>query len=445
MADKKPHLLYIAWGYPPSRGAGVYRALATANAFVRNGWMVTVLTASREVFEFQTGTDTDLERVIDPRISVERVPFNLLRGEPDLSKWSRGRVRSNLLWSYMRSQKDRFEFPEPVYGGWRRALLQATDRVHEENPVNLVLGTANPNVDFVPGWHLYKKAGVPYVMDYRDAWHLDVFSGKRIGSRNSRSARLENRYLDSATEAWFVNVPIRAWHVREHPDLECKFHVVANAFDEEFAAQFRGMEPRSSKQRSDGLTFGYLGTIYGPIPLKESLDGWRMARLRSDLLRRSQLVIHGRLGHYSEPDPKVLQLLEQYAEDGVSYKGPVSKTDVATVYASFDALLLALAGSEYVTSGKVFEYAATGLPIAAVHHTKSAASSVLRGRSDWFPVTEVSAEAACEVLLRAADRAIHMTSEDYAKNQAWASHLARERQLLPRIQHLKEVAGKDRS
>ncbi len=40
-----PHLLYVAWGYPPARTGGVHRAVATANRFAELGWRVTVLTA----------------------------------------------------------------------------------------------------------------------------------------------------------------------------------------------------------------------------------------------------------------------------------------------------------------------------------------------------------------------------------------------------------------
>lgn len=445
---KRPHLLYVAWGFPPSRGAGVYRALATANAFVGQGWDVTVLTASREIFEYQTGTDTELEKSVDPRVKVVRVPFSWVRGEPDLSKWSRARVASNLLWTYIRARRDSLEFPEPVYGGWRKALIEAAEEVNRRSSVDLVIGTANPNVDFVPGWHLYRKARVPYVMDYRDTWHLDVYQDRRIGSPRSRSARMERRLLAHAAEAWFVNSPIRDWHAQEYAEKDGnreKYHVVANAFEQQFADQFRGIEPTSLERDSNGLVLGYLGTIYGPMPLRESLEGWRLARRRSELARRSRIVIRGRLGHYSEPDPNVLAVLHEYREDGVQYEGPVSKTDVASVYKGFDALLLILGRSKYVTSGKVFEYAATGLPIASLHHPETAATGVLEGRKDWFPMTEVTAEGACEVLLRTIERAADMTTEDYSENQRWASHLSREKQLSPRINHwlsvLREEGG----
>lgn len=437
---KRPHLLYVAWGYPPSRGAGVYRALATANAFARAGWDVTVLTTTKEVFEYQTGTDANLEKSIDPRIEVVRVAFSAARGEPDLSKWSRGRVASNLLWTYLRGLRERLQFPEPVYGGWYTALVEATDEIHRRKAVSLVIGTANPNIDFIPGWHLYKHADIPYVMDYRDTWHLDVYADKRISPRWSRSARRERKLLAHATEAWFVNAPIRDWHADEYPKRKSTYQVVANAFEQEFAVQFRGMQPRS--QRDDGLVFGYLGTIYGPMPLRETLEGWRLARTQSELLANARLIVRGRLGHYSQPSADVLTLLDEFRAEGVSYEGPVSKTDVASVYHQFDALLLVLGKSKYVTSGKVFEYAATGLPIASLHHPDTAASAVLEGRQDWFPLREVTAADAARVLHETAESALTRTAEDYQRNQLWARHLSRELQLAPRIQYLTSLVAR---
>ncbi len=440
-AQRRPHLLYVAWGFPPSRGAGVYRALATANAFAEAGWEVTVLTASREVFEYQTGTDTELEKKIDPRITVVRAPFSWVRGEPDLANWSRSRVASNLLWSYLRAKADRLSFPEPVYGGWKRALIRETESIHNASPVDLVIGTANPNIDFVPGWHLHRTAGVPYVMDYRDTWHLNVYTDTRTGSTRSRSARLERRLLKSAQEVWFVNAPIRDWHAGQYPEAAARFQVVANAFDQEFARAFEGMQAPAGTGE-DGLVFGYLGTIYGPMPLRESLDGWRIARRSSAILAKSTLEIHGRLGHYAEPDPAILALLEEYADDGVRYHGPVSKTAVAGVYTSFNALLLILGRSKYVTSGKVFEYAASGLPIASLHHPETASTGILTGHPDWFPTPDLTPESIAETLVLTAERARSMTGADYARNQQWAEHLSRDKQLSPRISVLERaVAG----
>lgn len=428
-----PHLLYVAYSYPPARSAGMYRALATANAFARNGWRVTVLTATRETFERLTGSDPETERSIDPRITVIRIPFDTARGESDLGKWSRLRVYSPLLWNALRWVAARFGFPELAYASWRKPLSRAAERIHRDNPVDLVVGSANPNVDFVPGDHLYRHFGVPYVMDHRDAWHLNVYTGNRVGSRLSRSYRLEKRMLDHAEEAWFVNEPIRQWHAALHADRANDFHVVANGFDPDFLdlTHFRAPDP------AKGLVFGYLGTIYGPIPLREALEGWRLARERSPLLARSTLQLRGRLGHFAEPDATAAALLDEFADDGVEYGGPVSKTQVGEVYNGFDVLLLIISKSRYVTSGKVFEYAATGLPIVAIHHPETAATGVLTGHPAWFPIQHVGPTDIAEALTAAGERAAAMTEGDIAQARAWARPLARDAQLLPRVAALR--------
>jgi len=83
----------------------------------------------------------------------------------------------------------------------------------------------------------------------------------------------------------------------------------------------------------------------------------------------------------------------------------VSKTRVSEVYAASDALLLVLGTGRYVTSGKVFEYLSTGLPIISVHDPGNAVSDVLTGYPLWFPAADLSPEgvaAALEAGARAA-------------------------------------------
>jgi len=430
---RRPHVLYVAWGFPPARGAGMYRALATANAFARDGWKVTVLTATRDTFERLTGTDPESENYIDPRITVVRVPYDTARGERDLSKWSRWRLYSPLLWNFTRRFMSQLTFPEAEYGTWKSPLTTAADSIHRAYRVDLVVGSAVPNVDFAPGLLLFEKYGVPYVMDYRDGWHLNVYTGKRVGRRLSRSSRLERKMLDHCLEAWFVNQPIRDWHAREHPRRSSAFHVVANGFDPGFLASAAA----NKTDRRAGLTFGYLGTIYGPIPLRETLEGWRIARSQSPIIANSRLVFRGRLGHFAEPDATAAALLDEYRDDDVRYLGPVSKSQVSDVYRSFDALLLIIGKSKYITSGKVFEYAATGLPIAALHHPETAATDVLRGHPHHFPVPEPTPRHIADALIATAKDVLALEPGDVERTREWASHLSRDSQLLPRVSALR--------
>lgn len=426
----RPHLLYVAWGYPPCRGSGVYRAWATANAFVAAGWDVTVLTVPREVFTMSTGVDESLERTVDPAIEIVRVPFDSAAFENDLHRWSWLRATVPELWNVMNARREKKSFPESTYGSWRPALEKAAVDVHQRHPVDLVLGTANPHVDFTPGLRLYKDHGIPYVMDYRDAWQLDVFSGARVSAANSDVARWEKELIDHAHAVWFVNEPILRWHADLYPDAADRFHVVANGYDS-------APEPGAVAEGT-GLVFGYLGTLSAAVPVDRLVEGWKIARTRSDVLAASKIELWGHLNHVGTPNEVIARQLEHFAANNIAYCGPVPKHEVGRVYARFDALLLVLGTGRYVTSGKVFEYAATGLPIVSVHDPRNAASDVLQEAPSWFPVSDIeSPEAIADALAAAAEAAQRQTPSEREAARAWAAKFQRAKQLDPQIDALR--------
>ncbi|GAB97079.1 glycosyltransferase involved in cell wall biosynthesis [Kineosphaera limosa] len=434
-AGTRPHLLYVAWGYPPSRGGGVYRALATPNAFAAQGFDVTVLTCTEETFIASTGADYSLMEQIDPAIEVVRIPFPWPALETDVRNWSALRALAPRVWRRRQRLLDVRDFPEVSYGPWRRPLEDAALAIHRRKPVDLVVGTANPNVDFAAGDVLNRRYGIPYVMDYRDAWMLDVFSGDLLHSEGGRVDKLERDLLGRALEAWFVNEPIRAWHAQRHPQLADRLHMVANGYDPQFAPE-ADLDPPALRNPEAPLTFGYIGTASKKVPLAEFAAGWRLARQRPELAdARAQLW--GYLGFFALPNAELVELVEQYRGDDLTYCGPVPKQDVRATYATFDVLLLILGAGKYVTSGKVFEYTAAAKPIVSVHDPGNAATEVLRGYPLWFPVGDLEPESIADALAQAAHAA---RTADAATRQACADFAAaysRDLQLAPRVAALR--------
>ena len=436
-ADAAPHVLYVAWGFPPCRGGGVYRALATANGFAQQGFRVTVLTATRDTFTRFTGEDASLEEQVDPRVEVVRIPFEWPNLETDVRRWGALRALFPRAWRRARVRLDKVHFPEVGYGPWRRPLEQAALQIHARNPVDLVVASANPNVDFMAAHALHEAAGVPYVMDYRDAWMLDVFDGGLLHDEGSRVARLEAKLVGSAREVWFVNEPIRAWHQERYPEAADRMHVVANGYDPEFAPLPRTEAAGPTKP----LTFGYIGTASPKVPLAEFAEGWSIARRRSPELSGARAELWGYLGFYSTPNPMLLQLVDAKAADGLSYQGPVAKARVRETYATFDVALLILGAGRYVTSGKVFEYTASALPIVSVHDPVNAASDVLRDYPLWFPVTDLEPESIAKALEDAAVAARTATAETREECRRFSEQYARDLQLAPRVAALRDSVG----
>jgi len=428
-----PHVLYVAWGFPPCRGGGVYRALATANRFAALGWRVTVLTADRESFVRYTGADASLEDRVDDRITVVRVPFTWPIHEADLHRWSRFRMASPRTWVKLRSRRDQLPFPEVGYGPWRRPLEAAAERVHAADPVDLVVATANPHVAFSVADRLFRRHRVPYVLDYRDAWLLDVFSGDRLHSPRSRAAAWERRLVAAATEVWFVNDPIRQWHAELYRDHAMKMHTVPNGYDPELAPAVHEREPAGSRP----LVFGYLGTVSPRVPLAEFAAGWRRAREQSTIVAESTARFYGYLGYYAAIRADLLAIIEQASDDGMVYEGPVAKGDIGNVYDTFDVQLLILGAGRYVTSGKIFEYLATGLPVVSVHDPMNAASDVLRGHPLWFPVDDLEPDSIAKALVAAAEAAQTADRETRHLARAFGARFRRDLQVDPRIEALR--------
>lgn len=425
------HLLLTAWAFAPARTSGVYRAIGIANAFAAEGWDVTVLTAPEKVFADEGVVDHSLSDQVADAVRVVPVPFASGVYSSDIAEWSWARARHAELWGGIRG----LQFPEIGFGDWRRAISAAAEDVHRARPVDLSLGTASPSVDFIPGWVLKRRHGVPYVMDYRDAWTIDVFTGQPHPRVSSRARRWERALMRDADQVWFVNEPIRAWHAERYPSFADRMRVVANGFDAVGGATL-GVPFRPVGEKPS-LTFGYMGTINtGQFPADALLEGWLRARDRSEDIANARIVLRGHLGRTGVADGRLADFLDRAAEHGIVYEGPVAKADVASAYADFDGLVLALASGPGVTSGKVFEFAGTGLPVVSVHDPASAASTVMTGSPVWSPARSLSPDDVADAFIAGAAMIRAQTPQSREAAVRWGARWERMRQLREPVRAL---------
>lgn len=435
------HLLLTAWAFAPARTSGVYRAIGLANAFAARGWDVTVLTAPEKTFSDEGVVDRSLSAQVDDSVRLVHVPFSSGLYASDVAEWTRAQARFPELWGAVRG----LPFPEAGFGDWRRALVRAAEEVHRKRHVDITLGTASPSVDFIPGWHLKRRHGVPSIMDYRDAWTIDVFTGGRSPRATRRSERWESRLIGAADQIWFVNEPIRGWHAAKHPLAASRMRVVSNGFD-----VVEGLSPAVPVVETEPdrpLTFGYVGTInLGQFPAAELLAGWTRARERSPELASARLVLRGHLGRTGIAGEHLEDFLRRGAGVGIVYEGPVAKAQINDLYRTFDALVLALASGPGVTSGKVFEFAATGLPVVSVHDPSSAASAVMAGSPVWSRTSSMTADDIAAALIAGAEQARAQTPQSREAAIAWGAQWERGRQLEASVDGVEQLlaAGGDR-
>jgi glycosyltransferase involved in cell wall biosynthesis len=439
--SRPPRLLYIAFYFPPTRASGVHRSLATANHFAARGWDVTVLTINEEYYrDYVQSWDPSLSERVDPSVTVERVRYPGWRFEPSLRRYGWLRGHFPIVAEKLHKRREQRDFPEP-YATWIKPATLRAAALHAARPFDLCLATGNPHAAFAVAWHLWDRVGLPYVVDYRDSWTLNLYEDAPAYPDGHPAWEWERRVLDNARRATFVNEPLREWHMHRYPEVADRMLVVENGWEPSLLGDVVDLQPHSFVGESDHpLQFGYLGTMTERVPLAELFAGWRLAR-QEPLLADAGVKLYGHLGYFNTSSANLRANLPIDEGIGVSYEGPVAKTEVVAVYDALDVLLLALAGSKYVTSGKVYEYMATGKPIVSVHVPEAAASDVLRGYPMWFPCADLSAGAIRDAVVKAAEAARAATPEDFAACRAYAAAYTREAQLEPFERELRTLVS----
>lgn len=380
----KPHLLYVAFFFPPSRSSGVYRALATVQAFVAGGWDVTVLTADERFFEFEIGSvDRSLLRSIPDGVEIVRVPFSFQPAGSSVRLQDMGWIQGNLpvLRSGIRRRLRRAREAADILRGrsalsyqmddrylsWIEPVVAEAVRLGRRRPYDHLLATGNPYSSFEAARVVASLMDVPFTIDYRDPWAFDMRTGSKA-KLSVPTLAAEKRIIDHAFACIQVNEAIAAAYSDLYPDIAPKQHVVVNGFD-------TSSIPRVRAPRDGALRFGMLGTVTDLWPLAELFEAWH--QVRSVLPEGSSLRLGGHLGYFERSAEQLLSSFPN-VEAGFEYVGPVSKGAVADFYGDLDAVIVALFGGPMVTAGKMLEVGALGLPVVCIQDADGGARRFYR-------------------------------------------------------------------
>lgn len=221
------HVLYVDWGFAPYGGPGVHRSLATVAELVGQGHRVTVLTADLATFDLITGGDRSLLDQVPEAVRVVRVAMASYPRDPLLNRWSAARIEDPKVWAETVQKQQVRAFPEVVHGTWQPRAEAAANRIHELEPIDLVIATGDPYVDFSVALRLYVDHGVPFVLDDRDSWLLDTSTLEPRPLAERIQPWLEFA-LSQAVSTWFANPAIADWHRNRFPQYADRIRVVNN-------------------------------------------------------------------------------------------------------------------------------------------------------------------------------------------------------------------------
>lgn len=429
----RPHAYYLAIGFPPAAKSCAYRMRETANQLYAQGWDVTVITICQEAWERESGLDHTLSADVHPGVRVVELPLMRDELDTDVRNYSKYRSVDPNVWSVEDNQRHLEVFPEPRFGGWRPALEEAILDLHRRDPADLLVTTCAPYVNLAPTWRLWQEHKVPYIVDFRDGFSIDVVGSKVAFGPETVSGRWEAKVLAEAVAIWTVNEPIADHYRTRYPELADRVAVVRNGYD-------AGSVPSTNRTPDPeaGLRFGYLGTLtFKPALLEAVLDGWRKARAQDPLLANATFEIRGHIGAGSaREDNAYMELLRVAKADGVRFDGPVRKAEVANAYGSWDVVVFIAIGGRYVTSGKVFEAFASGMPVMSAHEVEHDASVVLADNPLWTGAVGHDPDLLAESFSKAAKLALAATPADRLATRAAAAQYARAAQLEPAIRQV---------
>jgi glycosyltransferase involved in cell wall biosynthesis len=371
----KKSVVMIAHSFPPEGSAGVFRPLRFAKCLPELGWRPTVVSCEKDVYERY---DPGLLALIGPDVAVRRVkdrdPWQRLqarrarrsarslehcssdvrdrvqaRWDRPARAWARRLVRRVESWCY---------HPDMAMG-WITPTAEEVVRLRAEQPIDIIYATAGPLSAFVAAYKASRQTGVPYVLDFRDAWTIthNDFDALRpawvLRRDRSRLARMLSqaraiifRYQAEAECYW------RAYSGSFAPSA---VHIIPNGFD--------GVVADSPIPGGDTCNILYTGTLssYRYDTVIEALC--RLKRRNPAGVGRLSLVFVGEGAEAMRRDAAAAGL-----SDVVQARNPVTFAQATDLHRTAHALLALgrpsnMKGFELFAGAKVFEYLKAGRPI----------------------------------------------------------------------------------
>ena len=363
----KKRILFISYYFPPMGGGGVQRILKFLKFWDYSGFDVSILTVKSSYFYVE---DKTLMKEIPAQVSVYRSgsldPFRI----------------AQIIREYLPGRKRKSENLSRESGGFFRkiaSLLFVPDsrvlwlpfalfriyRIHRQTPLNLVIATMPPFTSGIIAKWAFKLFGIPYILDFRDAWTNNPYLPEISPLHTKLQKGLEQRVLKTAQGLIFVNPNLYSYYLSAYPFLKDKpIQLIRNGFDPD---DFPSLEQTRSPDTQEVLKIGVMGTIYSqgnaPNTLIEAIS--ELLKDNPQLKERIKIYFVGKWTNSFEAWVGCLNL-----ESSVNWVGYLEHREALKFISKMDFLTLAIKsdipGSENVTPGRIYEYLYLKRPILAL-------------------------------------------------------------------------------
>ena len=411
-------VVVVAYNFAPEGNAGAHRPLRFVRHLSSHGWKPKVITVETKLYErydpsllAQLPNDIEVIRVRnrDPWMAFqerrtsrmqEKIAHLTAEKVAGIEKLQQAPFRAFIRkviqaiegWSY---------HPDPAMG-WIRPAAERIRELHVRQSLDVILATGGPWSSFIVAERASRLTGVPYVLDFRDAWTLtwDPFTDRRPSWAILYDRRTLYRLFKNAQAIIFRYETEAECYWRAYPgalDTQ-RIHIIPNGFD--------GTVEEVKRARGEKCQILYTGTL-AYYRYDTMLDA--LARLKkNDEISISQLrfVIVG-----EQSDLLYAEAVKRGLSEIVVPSPPISHPEILKLQRESDALLMlerkpSMKGHELLAGAKLFGYLKAGRPILGIL-PEGEAKKILRrvGASTVADVESV------EDITKLLERLLHAWSE----------------------------------
>jgi len=359
LASEKRGVLCITSGFPPRGGSGGQRMVKFVKHLGAFGWQPTVVTRRPSSFEAQDKSLLDdippqcrvyWTKSWDPASIADRVVTGRRRAGVSggvVGPEQRRGLRWKAVWDFAR---DWVLSPHPFWL-WLPEAYRVAAMITATGDVDVLL--ADSRISSVLALWLHRRFGIPYVVDYRNAWLGDPHLNLPTPLHRAWNRLLEGMVLEHASAAVFLDPSARDFTLRAYSMLSPgRAFVISNGYDRD------DFPTNLDLPKGGPFTLGYIGSLY-----EHYTSGLRVV---CEALRRMRDL--GR-----SPDVRFLlvgrvcgeagELVRQYGlSDVTTLTGYVDHREAIRSLVQCHALLLLLDqpedGKEVSIPGKLYEYVA---------------------------------------------------------------------------------------
>jgi glycosyltransferase involved in cell wall biosynthesis len=352
--DRDPtRVLIFAYYFPPLGGGGVQRTLKFVKYLPSEGFQSIVVSGSRRGYALR---DSTLLREIPAGTIVSRaraLPLQQAQWKLD-ALFRRLGLPTGLL--------NQVLWPDPLVG-WLPAAVRSGLRAVRVHRPTVLFSTSKPETSHLAALIVHRITGLPWVADFRDSWTRNPHdAGLAAPSALRRaSAALENTVLREAAYATVAceSVQLPALTVGDPRRVH-----IPNGVDPD---DLPTLAP--SPARTDRFRLAHVGSLYG-------------ARNAAPVFAAiGQLIAEGKL----EPSRFEFRAIGHATLNGTApgsipttFAGYVDHQRAVAEMANASTLLFYQPADELGSSGKIYEYLASGRRILCVANPRNSAYRLVR-------------------------------------------------------------------